>query len=35
MHRALFVVDSIAVAAPAMARAWVVCGSHGGVFAAR
>lgn len=35
MERALFVVDSIAVAAPAMAGAIVVCGSHGGVSAAR
>lgn len=35
MHRALFVVDSIAVAEPAMAGAVVVCGSHGGVSAAR
>jgi hypothetical protein len=35
MERALFVVDSIAVAEPAMAGAVVVCGSHGGVSAAR
>jgi hypothetical protein len=35
VERALFVVDSIAVAAPAMAGAIVVCGSHGGVSAAR
>lgn len=35
MTRALFVVDSIAVAEPAMADAIVVCGSHGGVSAAR
>ena len=35
MQRALFVVDSIAVAEPAMAGAVVVCGSHGGVSAAR
>ncbi|RPH45068.1 MAG: hypothetical protein EHM87_07875 [Burkholderiales bacterium] len=35
MLRALFVVDSIAVAEPAMAGAVVVCGSHGGVSAAR
>jgi hypothetical protein len=35
MIRALFVVDSIAVAEPAMADAVVVCGSHGGVSAAR
>jgi len=35
MTRALFVVDSIAVAEPAMADAVVVCGSHGGVSAAR
>lgn len=35
MTRALFIVDSIAVAEPAMAGAVVVCGSHGGVSAAR
>jgi len=35
VERALFVVDSIAVAEPAMAGAVVVCGSHGGVSAAR
>ena len=35
MTRELFVVDSIAVAEPAMAGAVVVCGSHGGVSAAR
>lgn len=35
MQRALFVVDSIAVAEPAMAGAVVVSGSHGGVSAAR
>jgi hypothetical protein len=35
MQRELFVVDSIAVAEPAMAGAVVVCGSHGGVSAAR
>jgi hypothetical protein len=35
MQRALFVVDSIAVAEPAMAGAVVVCGSHGGASAAR
>jgi hypothetical protein len=35
MERALFVVDSIAVADPAMAEAVVVSGSHGGVSAAR
>jgi hypothetical protein len=34
MARALFVVDSIAVAEPAMAHGVVVCGSHGGVSAA-
>jgi len=34
MPRALFVVDSIATAEPAMAEAVVVCGSHGGVSAA-
>ena len=35
MRRDLFVVDSIAAAEPAMADAVVVCGSHGGVSAAR
>ncbi|HYF61083.1 MAG TPA: hypothetical protein VEA81_19200 [Burkholderiaceae bacterium] len=35
MERRLFVVDSIAVAEPAMADAVVVCGSHGGVSAGR
>ena len=35
MTRALFIVDSIAVAEPAMAHSVVVCGSHGGVSAAR
>ena len=35
MTRALFIVDSIAVAEPAMAHGVVVCGSHGGVSAAR
>jgi hypothetical protein len=35
MPRALFVVDSIAVAEPAMAGGVIVCGSHGGVSAAR
>jgi hypothetical protein len=35
VERALFVVDSIAVAEPAMAGAVVGCGSHGGVSAAR
>ena len=35
MERALYVVDSIAVAEPAMAGAVVVSGSHGGVSAAR
>lgn len=35
MQRALFVVDSIAVAEPAMAGAVVVCASHGGVSSAR
>ena len=35
MTRPLFVVDSIAVAAPEMAGAVVVSGSHGGVSAAR
>lgn len=35
MTRSLFVVDSIAVAEPAMAGGVVVCGSHGGVSAAR
>ena len=35
MQRALFVVDSIAVADPEMAGAVVVSGSHGGVSAAR
>lgn len=34
MTRALFVVDSIAVAEPAMAGGVVVCGSHGGRSAA-
>jgi hypothetical protein len=35
MPRSLFVVDSIAIAEPAMAGAVVVSGSHGGVSAAR
>jgi len=35
MERALFVVDSIAMAEPSMADAVVVSGSHGGVSAAR
>jgi len=35
MERPLFVVDSIALADPAMADAVVVSGSHGGVSAAR